>query len=292
MNWNKMQKIDAAFKGAVTIHRIPACTDTDNNRNYHQFLAVDPGEKNLARRCERHTYDHINQITYVHTKLWDVVDYTEDVSSLYYNSLNDLEKQKELIRDCTHIGIERQLPQSYGAVRMSQHCLTKIMSILCEQPLDHDVYLFEIASCTKTKKLNAPKGMSDHYVKKWSVDRCIEQLKLRNFTDELNLINNRFVLKKDKWELKQDDLADTFNYVETIVKQLKIPQYPNKIYTSYLTPTISTNANISSGNLIFNIDETLKPEGLSNSSSPPSALNPSENSFTSVSSNIKFNISP
>lgn len=175
---------------------------------YLRFLSIDPGTKNFAMRIETRYLQGGPIISEVMAKLdFSLENLEEDVSksSLYNSVITFLNNYVDWFPTVHVVIIERQLPENYKMVRMSQHIIT-----YCLMRIGH-AHILEISPTLKTKALEAPPKLDKREVKKWSVDKALELLYKRGDFKTIRILEE--VAKS-----KKDDLADTIIQIEAICK--------------------------------------------------------------------------
>jgi hypothetical protein len=178
------------------------------NLDYIQILSVDPGLKNYTILIQRRM---TNGITF--PLLYNKLDFTSDDESSHYGYLlHFFESQKELIKGCHIFLIERQLPQNYKMVRISQHTISYIMFQTLNNSLLPSIYEVD----TKLKGIYLGVKKSDD-VKKIAIERAIQLLTSRNDKYSLSVLNNT---------KKKDDLADVIIQIEALFYELQYFQIP------------------------------------------------------------------
>lgn len=177
-------------------------------RDYTQIISIDPAQKNFTIRIESRYPDKVFTVYFRRINL--------EVDEIFESSLlalsNELDVIKEYILNCDFVFIEKQLPDNYKAVRICQHALTYLITILKNN--DRRTRIFEVNSKTKNIILNPPKGTNAKEIKKLSIIKGKELLSRRK--DEFALE----VLQDNK--KKQDDLCDTICQIEAMLVELNI----------------------------------------------------------------------
>lgn len=174
----------------------------DPETPFYQVISLDPATRNFAFRVERRWIDGK-----VETKRYEKFDFSyEDPITCNLSYQRALQTAKTFERDAleSHYVIsERQLPQNYKAVRMSQNIISFFLQ--CAERSKLKTIVIEVNPRLKGYMLGAPKGCTDKQLKAWSVEKTTEIFKERNDTVGLA------VLAKTK---KKDDLADTVSQSE------------------------------------------------------------------------------
>jgi hypothetical protein len=171
------------------------------NQGYLQVVSVDPALKNFAIRIERWNYNRT--ITPVGFCKYNLInDGTSEEDDDYHEGINNLTKIFKSLEDClkkTHIFIvEKQLPQNYKVVRISQHVITYFIQLGYDSELLPSIY--EIDPKLKGEILGAGK-LAEKDLKKWAVVKAKEILENRGDQVSLDILTAN---KK-----KDDDLSDT-----------------------------------------------------------------------------------
>ena len=221
-----------------------------------RIISIDPGISHFCLRIEeRSTTKHDIIKTLLHDKFGLAKEKQEldndNVCSLYTFILPFLEQNKELFKTCHIVLIEKQLPQNYRMIRMSQHVLTYFMMLLRDVQPSLPVFL-EIAPTLKSKELGAPPHINERGVKIWAVEKATELLTIREDTKGLEILRRKVNGRKEK----KDDISDTILMIESVFSHfgwpttvkintvnLKIPSKEAQTIAPKLdiqTPTIQT----------------------------------------------------
>ena len=150
--------------------------------DYINVVSIDPAIKNFAIRIEKWDINGIiSPIFFTKINLMP-----NENDSPYITLLNFFSTIKHhFLR--THIFvIEKQLPQNYKCVRVSQHAISIFMTITANTELLPSIY--EVDSKLKGDYLGAPKSIGDKDLKKWAVDKAIELCKARGDQFSLDVI--------------------------------------------------------------------------------------------------------
>jgi len=185
------------------------------SEDYYQVASIDPALKNCALRIERRYHSgKIITLVYEKTQFLAKSEETVPLNPIYSRVNNFLDIHlKELL--CCHIVImERQLPQNYKAVRVSQCILSYLLIKLKDAPLLPTIIEVDPKLKSRPSLLNCPKGLNEKQIKQWSVERAKELLKDRQ--DH----NGLAILEKVK---KADDLADTLCQTEAFFAYIGLP---------------------------------------------------------------------
>ena len=204
---NKTQSPDKTPYTVYYTHNIPV-TERKWIQPYYQIISIDPAQKNFAFRIERR-YHNGWIVPIVFNKV--AVKSSEETAGILINNTykvltSFLDKYKEYYDDCHFIVIERQLPQNYQAVRISQHAISYFSMKLQDRPLLPSI--IEIDAKLKGRMLGGPKGSADGDLKRWAVEKARELLTIRQDHFSLSVL--------DHFRTKQDDLADTVCQVEAL----------------------------------------------------------------------------
>ena len=205
----KSQEPDKALHIIYYPHTIPH-TERKWNQDYYQILSIDPGKiKNFSYRIERRY--HNGKIIPI---VFDKIDFesiiqegTTTINNSYQVLTDFLNKYNKFYNDCHFFVIEKQLPNNYQAVRVSQHVISYFSIMLHNKPLLPAIV--EVDSRLKGKYLGAPKGIGDKQLKTWSIEKGRYLLNLRNDTFSLQVL--------DCFKNKQDDLCDTVCQIEALM---------------------------------------------------------------------------
>ena len=205
----KSQEPDKSLHTIYYPHTIPH-TERKWTQDYYQILSIDPGKfKNFSYRIERRY--HNGKIIPI---VFDKIDFqnisqegTTTINNSYQVLTEFLNKYNKFYNDCHFFLIEKQLPNNYQAVRVSQHVISYFSLILHNKPLLPAIV--EIDSRLKGKYLGAPKGLGDKQLKTWSIEKGRYLLNLRGDTFSLQVL--------DTFKNKQDDLCDTVCQIEALM---------------------------------------------------------------------------
>lgn len=211
----KSQEPDKSLHVIYYPHTIPY-TERNWNQDYYQVLSIDPGKiKNFSYRIERRY--HNGKIVPI---VFDKIDFestiqegTTTVNNSYQILTNFLNKYSKFYDDCHFFVIEKQLPNNYQAVRVSQHVISYFSIMLHNKPLLPAIV--ELDSRLKGKCLGAPSGLGDKQLKTWSVEKARYLLSLRDDTFSLGVL--------DCFKNKQDDLCDTVCQIEALMVYWGLP---------------------------------------------------------------------
>lgn len=207
-------KRDLPDKNKFTIHQLydENCISRDwSSFNYITVLSIDPGITNFGLRIERRPFGSdvwkVHPVEYANTCFKQHKTDTRTNSSSLYRSITEyLESLNPNIKSAHLVLIERQLPINYNMVRVSQHIITYLMTVLSSSKINP--LILEIDSCGKTSILGAPK-LTSTQVKDWSIEKALQLSYIRkdwtSFMAILNATKN-----------KSDDLADTLVQIESI----------------------------------------------------------------------------
>ncbi len=192
----------------------------DWNQGYYQILSIDPagrGCKNLGIRIERRpgpndsgfiTSELFETMTLVDGSLTDPssICHLYDTLTHYFDTHYDLLKQTHIII------IERQLPENYWGIRISQHILSYLFLHLKDAPLLP--MILEIDSKLKSRQLGIPSGLGKKEYKRRLIEKAKELLSVRGDTFSSK------ILERYK---KKDDIADTVCQIEALFLYFKWP---------------------------------------------------------------------
>lgn len=189
---------------------------------YEGFLnivSIDPGIANFGFRLETRMHDgRINTAHMLRKCFSKEMIVNGSYCSLYSDVTSFLNQFIDLFMQCHVFIIERQIPENYQSVRLSQHVISYFISLLSSAPLQP--LLVEIDPMAKYKCLGAPKGFNKTALKQWGIQYAKELLRAREDHDTLSLIEGTKGVRGQK---KQDDLCDTIIQVEAFWKLFPIP---------------------------------------------------------------------
>lgn len=213
-NRNRIPKSQLPDKAPYTIHNPHSRPLSERTwpQDHLQIISIDPSIKNLGFRIEKRYYDgKIETLVLSRTTFGvnSVVTETtangsqQTVNTLFREISQFLNQFRELFPS-THIMImERQLPQNYKAVRVSQHVLTEMMSRLTDLPLLP--VIVEVDSKLKSRQLGCPKGLNERQTKLWLIEKALDLCSKRADDFSFGLISR---------SRKKDDMADVICQVE------------------------------------------------------------------------------
>lgn len=208
----KIPKGETPDKTPYTVYYPHSKESTERNWNqgWYQVVSIDPARKNYAMRIERRYTDGSNKIIpIVFDKVSiesNTVENGTTICNTYQVLTAFLNKYKDFYFDCHFIIVERQIPDNYKAVRISQHTISYFCLLLQDSHLLPSI--IEVDPKLKGKMLGAPKGITPKQLKTWAVEITHKILHDRN--DEFSLGVLKF------YRNKQDDLSDTVCQIEAL----------------------------------------------------------------------------
>jgi hypothetical protein len=211
----KLAKSQQPDKTPFTIHDPHTCNvehreELWEKEKYIQVASIDPAVKNLALRVEkRYRTGTISPLVFVKVDINPVAD-DENNCTAYKKLSAFLETYKSDLINCHYVLIERQLPENYRAVRISQHTITWFMEHLKNNSVLTLIY--EVDPKLKGRQLGASSNLNKRGLKQWAVEEATKILQQRN--DQVSLA----IMKKAG--KKQDDLGDTIVQIEALFKYL------------------------------------------------------------------------
>lgn len=200
----KIPKAEKVDKTPYTLHYPHTSTNPRPDVGFIRAISIDPGRNNFAFRMEdRYPNGMITPLVYEKVAIKEVTD-TNGVTlcNTYKNLTAFLEKFIDYYSLCRLVVIERQLPNNYQAVRISQHVISYYSLRLFNSPLLPEIY--EVAPTLKSQIFHKPKCED---LKKWSV------VVAREFFERTGDTISLKILDKEK---KKDDLADTKTQLEAL----------------------------------------------------------------------------
>ena len=217
----KIPKSELPDKNPYTIHDPHTCDveqreEIWKKETYTQVASIDPAVKNLALRVERrYKTGSITALVFVKVDINPVAG--DDNHCTAYKKLSlFLETYKADLIECHYVLIERQLPENYRAVRISQHLITWFMEH-CKNNSKLTL-IYEVDPKLKGKQLGASSTLNKRGLKQWAVEEATKILQQRN--DQISLA----IMKKAG--KKQDDLGDTIVQIEGLFRYLGIDNKP------------------------------------------------------------------
>lgn len=185
-----------------------------------RVISVDPGVTNYAIRVEERS---IRVAGPIKTLLFDKIGLkkqdqelsSEFITPVYSFVTQFLDRHLELFKTCHMVIIEKQLPQNYRAICMSQHTLTYFMTHLANI-VPNLAMFFEVAPQLKGRELGAPPHLNERGIKLWAVEKATELLTERGDRKGLEILARKVGGKKEK----KDDLSDTVCQIEALFSHL------------------------------------------------------------------------
>lgn len=190
----------------------------DSSKNYIQIAAFDPGVVNTGCRIERR--ENLPSGKVITTTIFQSLLVSADKKSdtHYFLKMNEhlFYIAKELY-ECDYILVESQMRTNPEAIRMSQHIISTILSII----QGSRALLIEILPTVKSKAfgINCTKGqkrIQGKELKKWAVTKSLEILKERS--DEIG----ESIIKSST---KKDDQADVILYCDAWYRYLQTKKF-------------------------------------------------------------------
>lgn len=163
------------------------------------LVSIDPSIKNLALRVESRDNNKIQSIIFERKGF--------NHNNLYSDVITYFDQYYDILHQASIMVIEKQLPNNYNAVRLSQHIITYFMIRYYDT-----ISIYEIEPRLKSKMLGYDSTVHGN-VKRWSISKAIEILTHYNDINGLNILNK---------EKKKDDLADTVCQIESFLMTMSI----------------------------------------------------------------------
>ena len=174
-----------------------------NRLGYITIASIDPAVKNFAVRIEqRFTWKAAEYSASDEPVILPILFDKTNVGEGYAHLTDLLETITPSLMTCDYILVERQMPDNYQMVRVSQHCISYCITALRKS--EHYPLIIEIDPKLKGKMLGAP-PVTYHELKKWGVRKALEICQERN--DKASY--DKLVATK-----KADDLADSLLQIE------------------------------------------------------------------------------
>ena len=220
----KTPKKEEATNSVLTFHLKTSYPDDYWYNGYLNVVSIDPGITNFGFRIETRYADGrvitIEMSRYCFQKSIQIEGY---YNSLYQDVTSWLDNYKTAFYNSHVIIIERQLPENYQSLRLSQHLVSYFISLLLGNPIEP--LLVEIDPKAKYKYLSAPTGYNKKALKEWGTSLALQILEERKDTSAIALI---YGTKGIRGQKKQDDLSDTIIQIEAFWKIFNIPIIPLK----------------------------------------------------------------
>jgi len=179
--------------------------------------SVDPAEENLCIRVEtRRSLKDTDILIYERSKL---TENGSDMGSALMLCNKILMERLHLLQRLDVLVIESQLPINYQAIRVAQHILTFIMTMI------PSCAIYEVHSRFKSKQLGAPPKLKDAALKKWLKDMALRVLGYKGDTRSIEVLNS---------VAKYDDLSDVICLIEAFLKFMKMANIADELSRSQL----------------------------------------------------------
>lgn len=183
------------------------------NTSFLRIASIDPGRKNFALRIEKRSRapnPKVQAEVFIRKTFSGSLD--GDFDTLYCEIVAFLDTYLDLLKNCHYVLVERQLPNNYQSVRISQHTLTYLLVKL------KDAYylpiIVEVHPTLKGKMLFAPSNINSNGLKKWAIEKAIEICEQRGETSSAETIRKE---RDARGQTKGDDLADTILQIEAVM---------------------------------------------------------------------------
>lgn len=183
-----------------------------------QIVSIDIGIKNFAIRIETRfatgiiKTEYMNKINFIEYVNKEDIKEKNTVGAfnpvIYILCTQLLDSIFAMLHNSKIVMIERQMVANYRSTRMMQHVLTYFM--IHAPTFKYPCIVIDIDSHLKGSVLNAPKGITEKQLKRWSVQKAIELCTIRKDEEMIKLLTTK--MKKGK----MDDLADTIVQIEAL----------------------------------------------------------------------------
>jgi hypothetical protein len=183
------------------------------NTSFLRIASIDPGRKNFALRIEKRqrcSQPKVQAEAFIRKTFTGCIDGDHD--TLYCEILAFLDTYLELLKSCHYVLLERQLPNNYQSVRISQHVLTYLLVKL--KDAQYLPIIVEVHPNVKGKVLSAPSNTNSNGLKKWAVEKAIDICEQRGETSSAETIRKE---RGPRGQIKGDDLADTVLQIEAVM---------------------------------------------------------------------------
>lgn len=217
----KLNKCEQPEKTGYTIHDPHTVPLTQRQERwvqpYYQIVSIDPAATNLGLRIERRYHSGVFEplvFLRMNLKTLPMIN-EEDMTCYLYKSLTTfLDQYLPFLRETHLIVVERQLPENYRAVRISQHIISYLCFHLINAPLLPVIY--EVESRAKYTMLGAPSTLNNKTLKKvWGPEKAREILQGEG--------DSKSLLVMEREGSKVDDLADTVLLRRVLELLLRLP---------------------------------------------------------------------
>jgi len=215
----KTLKSEEETKNPITLHLKTTYPKNYWYKGYINVISIDPGIVNLGFRIETRYANGTVTTNYMARHCFSQSINEEGYyNSLYLDVFNWFDQFKEYFMNTHVVIVERQLPENYQSVRLSQHIICYLMTVLSKSKLEP--LLAEIDSKAKYKYLGAPSGFNKTALKQWGTETAVALLEQRSDTYGLSIIASARGVRGQK---KHDDVSDTIIQVEAFWKLFPIP---------------------------------------------------------------------
>lgn len=208
-------KLKTVTGQTVIHHPYPAGAQRPPITNCIRIVTIDPGTKNISLSAGYKMSGA--QPVILKLELCDITTSTQpQVDECFGNLTRWLMQFREFFRESHYIIIERQRDENYMAIRVAQHVLSFIMTVVIDSPVMPT--LVELDSKVKTK--TCPQGANKRQYKRWSTIQFIMHLVMARDGQTLQYLS----LQK-----KLDDLADVWTQAHSFMAQCAVMWYQPRI---------------------------------------------------------------
>jgi len=215
----KTPKRETVGGTSLTFHTLTDYPKEHWYNGYINVVSIDPGIVNFGFRIEtRHSNSKVETVVLTRQCFSKAIVNEGYYNSLYLDVISWLSLYESYFNNCHVFIIERQIPENYQSVRLSQHIVSYLLCSLLKSPIKP--IIAEIDPGSKYKQLGAPAGYNKIALKKWGIEYAYELLKQRNDQMALDIVLGTKGIRGQK---KQDDLCDTIIQVEAFWSLFNIP---------------------------------------------------------------------
>lgn len=201
-------------------------------RDHYIILSIDPGSVSFGIRLEKRlrtqiipleapgSYKPIGKGITIYMRRWILAENDQVPMNIrrgaLYERLDWLFTSVEYssyIRNCSIFIIESQLAINYKAIRIQEMTQSYIFDRF--RHYSHAPYLLEVEPTVKTSGMQAPRGLNDTDLKRWSVE--VGEIYYEHWGDQLALQ----VSQAESQIKKGDDVNDTLHQIEGVLLHYK-----------------------------------------------------------------------
>ena len=232
----KVLKSQAPSKERIAYFRVNDEKPTWSS-NEIVMASIDVGYRNLAMVVERRSLltKTIRNEVYVVT---NISGGSSNLPDIMKGVTKFFESYRHYLLGCHIISIEKQMPENYLALRISQHILTWFTLRMNENP--NNPYIVEFDPSLKYRPLGCPVGLTkDHIKRTWAPEKARSLLYIRGDVQSLAYFDS--VKKKDDLSdvvLMNESLCLHWDMMLTTFEQYDIAQIDPEMQLKFVDPGI------------------------------------------------------